>query len=56
MAENALTKLPLAGQLGVAALLALVIGIGFYTQQPSGVWNIKPRFLSIMKVIIIALA
>jgi len=30
MAENALTKLPLAGQLGVAALLAGVIGIGFY--------------------------
>jgi type IV pilus assembly protein PilO len=30
MAENPLTKLPLVGQLGVSALLAGVIGAGFY--------------------------
>jgi len=29
-AENPLTKLPLAGQLGVSALLAVLIGVGFY--------------------------
>jgi type IV pilus assembly protein PilO len=30
MADNALTKLPLAGQLGVSIALAAVIGAGFY--------------------------
>jgi type IV pilus assembly protein PilO len=30
MAENPLTKLPLAGQLGVSLLIALLIGGGFY--------------------------
>ncbi len=30
MADNALTKLPLAGQLGVAALVAALICGGFY--------------------------
>ena len=30
MADNALTKLPLAGQLGVAALVAAIICGGFY--------------------------
>jgi type IV pilus assembly protein PilO len=30
MADNALTRLPLAGQLGVAFLVALLIGGGFY--------------------------
>ena len=30
MAENQLTKLPLAGQLGVSLLAAALIGGGFY--------------------------
>ena len=30
MADNAITKLPLAGQLGVSLLVAALIGGGFY--------------------------
>lgn len=33
MAENPLTKLPLVGQLAVAVVLAVVIGVGFYYFQ-----------------------
>src|SRR5512134_3733311 len=30
MADNPIAKLPLAGQLGVSLLLAILIGVGFY--------------------------
>src|SRR6266704_2127969 len=36
MAENALTKLPLCGQLGVSAAAAIVIGVAFYYGYWSG--------------------